>query len=84
MVERRLAAILSADVVGYARLMAADDEGTRAALNSHREELIDPSVTQHRGRVVGTAGDSILVEFASVVDTVCCRNGNCGIGASLY
>ena len=71
-IERKLAAILSADVVSYSRLMAADDERTRTALNLHRKELIDPVVAQHQGRVVGTAGDSILIEFASIIDAVQC------------
>jgi adenylate cyclase len=71
-VERRLAAILCADVVGYSRLMGADDEGTLAALKSHRRELIDPLIDQHRGRIFKTTGDGILIEFASVVDAVRC------------
>jgi len=70
--ERRLTAILAADVVGYARLMGADQEGTRAQFNAHYRELIEPSVTQHRGRIVKTTGDALLVEFASVVDAVEC------------
>src|SRR5437660_2214384 len=71
-VERRLAAILCADVVGYSRLMGADDEGTLAAIKSHRRELIDPMIDQHRGRIFKTTGDGILIEFASVVDAVRC------------
>ncbi len=71
-VERRLAAILSADVVGYSRLMGADEEGTLAALMAHRERLIDPAIAEHRGRIVKTTGDGILAEFASVVDAVRC------------
>ena len=67
-VERRLAAIVCADVVGYSRLMGADEEKTLAALKSHRRELIDP----HRGRVFKTTGDGVLIEFASVVDAVRC------------
>ncbi len=71
-VQRRLAAILVADVVGYSRLMDADEEGTLAALTAHRTELIQPCVAEHRGRVVKTMGDGLLVEFASVVDAVRC------------
>lgn len=71
-VERRLAAILCADVVGYSRLMGANEEGTLAALKSHRRELIDPLIAQHRGRIFKTTGDGILIEFASVVDAVRC------------
>jgi adenylate cyclase len=71
-VERRLAAILCADVVGYSRLMGADEEGTLAALKSHRRELIDPLIEQHRGRIFKTTGDGMLIEFASVVDAVRC------------
>jgi len=71
-VERRLAAILAADVVGYSRLMGDDEEGTLAALKAIRRELIDPRITEHRGRIVKTTGDGFLVEFASVVDAVRC------------
>jgi adenylate cyclase len=71
-VERRLAAILAGDVAGYSRLMGADDEGTLQALKIHRKQLIDPKITEHRGRVVKTTGDGILVEFVSVVDAVRC------------
>jgi TolB-like protein/class 3 adenylate cyclase/Tfp pilus assembly protein PilF len=71
-VERRLAAILAADVVGYSRLMGADEEGTLADLKRHLRELVDPKITEHRGRIVKTTGDGILVEFASVVDAVRC------------
>ena len=71
-VERRLAAILCADVVGYSRLMGADEEGTLAVLKSHRRELIDPLINQHHGRIVKTTGDGMLIEFASVVDAVRC------------
>ena len=70
--ERRLAAILAADVFGYARLVRADEEGTIAALRTLREELIDPSINAHRGRIVKLMGDGLLVEFASVVDAVAC------------
>ncbi len=71
-VERRLTAILAADVVGYSRLMSADEEGTLAALKAIRRELVDPRIVEHRGRIVKTTGDGLLVEFASVVDTVRC------------
>jgi adenylate cyclase len=71
-VERRLAAILAADVAGYSRLMGEDEEGTHAALKSHRAGLIDPMIAQHRGRIVKTTGDGALVEFASAVDAVRC------------
>src|SRR6266446_5280166 len=71
-VERRLAAILAADVAGYSRLMGANEEGTLARLKAHRRELIDPKIAEHRGRIVKTTGDGILVEFASVVDAVRC------------
>ena len=65
---RRLTAILVADVAGYSRLMGADEEGTLAALKAIRRELSDPKVKEHRGRIVKTTGDGLLVEFASVVD----------------
>ena len=71
-VQRRLAAILAADVVGYSRLTGADEEGTLARLRALRRELIDPTITEHRGRIVKTTGDGILIEFASVVDAVRC------------
>src|ERR1022692_4812545 len=70
--ERRLAAILATDVVGYSRLMGGDEEGTLAALKSLRESLIDPKIAEHRGRIVKTTGDGALVEFASAVDAVRC------------
>jgi len=70
--SRRLAAILAADVAGYSRLMGADEEGTLAALKAIRRELSDPKVKEHRGRIVKTTGDGLLVEFASVVDAVRC------------
>ena len=70
--ERRLAAILSADVVGYSRLMGADESGTLAQLKTHRKELLDPKIAEHVGRIVKTTGDGILVEFGSVVDAVAC------------
>jgi TolB-like protein/class 3 adenylate cyclase len=69
---RRLAAILAADVAGYSRLMGADEEGTLERLKALRRELLDPQIAEHRGRLVKTTGDSLLVEFASVVDAVRC------------
>ncbi len=71
-IERRLAAILAADVAGYSRLMGADEVGTLRRLQSHRRELIDPTIAEHHGRIVKTMGDGLLVEFASVVDAVEC------------
>jgi adenylate cyclase len=71
-VNRRLAAILCADVAQYSRLMGSDEEGTLAALKAHRRELIDPLIAQHQGRIVKTTGDGMLLEFASVVDAVRC------------
>jgi TolB-like protein/class 3 adenylate cyclase len=71
-VERRLAAILAADVAGYSRLMGADEVGTLAALKALRREIIDPAIADHKGRIVKTTGDGMLVEFASVVDAVAC------------
>ena len=69
---RRLAAILAADVVGYSRLMGADEMGTISSLKSHRRELVDSGIAEHHGRIVKTTGDGMLVEFASVVDAVGC------------
>src|SRR5215831_9539338 len=69
---RRLAAILAADVAGYSRLMGTDEEGTLAELKAIRRELSDPKVREHRGRIVKTTGDGLLIEFASVVDAVRC------------
>jgi adenylate cyclase len=71
-VQRRLAAILAADVVGYSRLMGFDEVGTLAALKAHRREVVDPAIAEHHGRIVKTTGDGMLVEFASVVDAVTC------------
>jgi len=71
-VERRLAAILAADVAGYSRLIGADEEGTLGRLRSLRAELIDPKIAGHRGRIVKTTGDGLLVEFASVGDALRC------------
>jgi adenylate cyclase len=72
-VERRLAAILAADVAGYSRLIGAE-EGTLAALKAIRRELADPKIAEHKGRVVNnkTTGDGLLVEFASVIDALRC------------
>jgi adenylate cyclase len=69
---RRLAAILAADVVGYSRLMGADEEGTHERLKAHLREVVDPTIREHRGRIVKTTGDGVLAEFASVVDAVRC------------
>ncbi len=71
-VDRRLAAILAADVANYSRLMGVDEEGTLRQLKAHRKELIDPRIAEHRGRIVKTTGDGMLVEFVSVVDAVRC------------
>jgi adenylate cyclase len=69
---RRLAAILAADVAGYSRLMGANQEGTLNRPRSIRAELFDPKITEHRGRIVKTTGDGLLVEFSSVVDALRC------------
>jgi class 3 adenylate cyclase/pimeloyl-ACP methyl ester carboxylesterase len=71
-VHRRLMAILAADVAGYSRLMGADEEGTLAQLNAHRRELVDRKIKKHRGHIIKTTGDGMLVEFASAVDAVQC------------
>lgn len=71
-VQRRLAAILAADVVGYSKLMGQDEEGTLARLKSLRTELIDPKVAAYRGRIFKTTGDGLLIEFPSAVDAVSC------------
>src|SRR5580704_9517709 len=71
-IERRLAAILAVDVAGYSRLMGVDEEGTLTALKAIRREVGDPKIAEHRGRIVKTTGDGLLVEFASVVDAVRC------------
>jgi class 3 adenylate cyclase len=86
---RRLTAILAADVAGYSRLMGADEEGTLERLKALRRELLDPKIAEHRGRIVKTTGDGLLVEFASVVDSVRCAvevqqampERNTGVGA---
>ena len=69
---RRLTAILAADVAGYSRLMEADEEGTHERLKAHFEQLINPKIAGHRGRIVKTTGDGMLAEFASVVDAMRC------------
>ena len=69
-VKRRLAAVLAADVAGYSRRMGADEEGTLERLKALRRELVDPKIAEHRGRIVKTTGDGLLIEFASVVDAV--------------
>src|SRR5215831_2998296 len=71
-VERKLAAVVAVDVAGYSRLMGLDEEGTLAQLKGHRRALVDPKIKEHRGRIVKTTGDGMLVEFASVVDAVRC------------
>src|SRR5258707_7280886 len=71
-VERRLAAILAADVAGYSRLIEADEEGTLSRLKALRAELIDPKIAGHHGRIVKTTGDGLLIEFASVIDALRC------------
>ncbi len=71
-VERRLAAILAADVAGYSRLMGAEEERTLHELKAHRKNLLDPTIARHRGRIVKTTGDGLLAEFASVMDAVRC------------
>src|ERR1700730_12099324 len=70
--ERRLAANLAADVAGYSRLIGVDEEGTLTRLKSIRAEVVDPAIAAHRGRLVKTTGDGLLVEFASVVDALRC------------
>jgi class 3 adenylate cyclase len=70
--QRRLAAIVSADVVGYSLLMGRNDSATLAGLKAHRQELIDPKIAEYAGRIVKTTGDGLLLEFPSVVDAVRC------------
>ncbi len=70
--ERRLAAILAADVVGYSRLIREDEAGTLAALKVHREQLIEPKVSERKGRIVKLMGDGLLIEFPSAVEAVQC------------
>ena len=74
-IERRLTAILAADVAGYSRLIGADEEGTLAALRAVRRDLVDPGIAEHKGRIVKTTDDGLLVEFASVVDALRCAAG---------
>ena len=74
-VERRLAAILVADIEGYSRLMGVDEVGTLAALKAHRRDLFNSAIATHHGRIVKTTGDGVLVEFPSVVDAVGCAVG---------
>ncbi len=74
--QRGLAAILAADVVGYCRLIGSDEAGTRARFNEELDEAVKPAIDEHRGRLVGTMGDGILVEFGSVVDAVQCAADN--------
>jgi adenylate cyclase len=71
-IERHLAAIVAADVVGYSRLMGADEKGTLVALKAHRVKLIDPLVAAHKGHIVKTTGDGLLLSFPSVVEAVSC------------
>ena len=71
-IERRLVAILMADVAGYSRLIGIDDEGTLSQLNAHHAELIEPKIKEHRGRIVRTIGDGLLVLFVSAVDALRC------------
>ena len=70
--QRRLAAIVSADVAGYSRLMGRDESGTLAALKALRQEVVDPAIASHGGRIVKTTGDGLLLEFPSVVNAVRC------------
>jgi adenylate cyclase len=71
---RRLAAILAADVAGYSRLIGADEEGTLNRLRAIRADVIDPKISEHRGRIVKTTGDGLLAEFTSVVDALRCAS----------
>src|SRR5258708_13943989 len=71
-VERRLAAILAADVVGYSRLMGADEEGTHERLKAHIGQLVEPKIKEHRGRTVKNTSDGLLAEFPSAMDAVRC------------
>lgn len=70
--ERRLSAILAADVAGYSRLMGVDEEATHVQLKGHLRTLVEPKIAEHRGRVVKNTGDGMLVEFSSVVDALRC------------
>lgn len=71
-VERRLAAIMAADVAGYSRLMGVDEQGTLRDFKAHCRELVDPAIAAHQGRLIKTTGDGLLVEFAGVVEAVAC------------
>src|ERR1044071_9857041 len=71
-VTRRLAAIVAADIAGYSRLIGTDEEGTLSRIRSIRAEVLDPAIAAHRGRLVKTTGDGLLVEFGSVVDALRC------------
>ena len=71
-IERRLAAILAADVAGYSRLMEADEEGTHQRVKAHLREFVDPKIKEHRGHTVKNTGDGMLAEFQSIVDAVRC------------
>ena len=71
-VERRLAAVLASDIAGYSRPMGADEEGTLGNLKALRKAVVDPKILEHRGRIVKTTGDGLLVEFASAVDAARC------------
>src|SRR5246500_1794907 len=71
---RRLAALLAADVAGYSRLIGADEGGTLERLRALRRELLDPKIAEHKGRLVKTTGDGLLVEFGSVVDALRCAS----------
>src|ERR1700688_1572295 len=82
-INRKLAAVLAADVVGYSRLMGADEAGTLAALKRHRETIFDPAVAAHHGRIVKLIGDGTIVEFGSVVDAVNCALSVQRSGAAL-
>ena len=82
-VERRPAAILAADVAGYSRLMGADEEGTLERLKAHRRQLVEPKIREHRGRIVKTTGDGMLVQFPSVVARSAIRSGGSEPGGAL-
>ena len=71
-INRKLAAILAADIVGYSRLMGSDEEGTLSALKQHRQTIFDPAVAANNGRIVKLIGDGTIVEFGSVMDAVSC------------
>ena len=79
-VERRLAAVLAADIAGYSGLMGADEEGTLSRLKALRKTLLDPKIAEHRGRIVKTTGDGILIEFASASLSLIRSGRNGGVG----